>query len=144
MAVMISISCTTVCIIIDMKTTRDKSQIKVCPRCGLLPMIWIVPTGQWWAACRNNGKQWHEKMQVTDMASRARLIRKWNRLTDDMWCDHGVRIRRHKEWKMSEDFPYWIPQDDYGMWYSCSNCGYTLTPRQEICPKCLKRMRPHP
>ena len=122
---------------------RCSIQPKVCPRCGCVPMIWMTPDGRWWAGCSNNGREWHEVIQVVDMTSKKRMIKKWNELTDVLWCDYGVRIKRHKERPIPEDAPYWITIGEFNQWYECSNCGYVLAPRQEICPKCLKRMRPH-
>lgn len=114
--------------------------IKVCPRCECMPMIWRTPKGVWWAACSNNDKSWHERIEIADMTSRRRLIAKWNKLTDDLWCK-GVRKKKHKDRPVANDAPYWIPSQRF--FYSCSNCGYTLSPRTEICPQCLKRMRPY-
>ena len=118
-------------------------ELKPCPRCGCKPMIWTTPKGAWWAACSNNGKNWHEIIQTAHMNSRKKLFIKWNKLTDDLWCD-GVTVKRHRDRPVPQDAPYWIPADKFKIFYSCSNCGYTLAPRIELCPNCLKRMRPYP
>lgn len=116
---------------------------KVCPRCERVPMIWVTPNGEWWAACSNNCKPWHEDIWIAHMSSRRKLIMKWNKLTDDLWVS-GVTRRYHKERPVPQDAPYWIPADDINLFYTCSNCGYTLSPRILTCPSCMKRMRPYP
>ena len=116
---------------------------KVCPRCHRPPMIWVTPQGHWWAACSNNGKPWHEDIRMFHINSRPKLIKKWNKLTDDLWVNE-VGYQKHRELDIPPDAPRWVPIDEQGLFYACSNCGYELAPRQITCPSCLKRMSPYP
>lgn len=124
--------------------TRIILYTKPCPKCGRMPMIWVTPQGTWWAACSNNGKPWHDRYEVAHINSRAKLIAKWNKLTDDLWVSGVTIYKKHKEREIPENAPRWIPIDEHGIFYRCSGCGYELAPRTITCPSCLKRMSLYP